>query len=117
MFEMHREQLRMSLLIESGSGVPEEVMFPLKPEEGLGEPSKSTGWGTDRRADGQGRAPGKRVVSQGPMSRAKALGVGWGEVRSFKEAGGGRGRWQGCDAALGSWGLPRGHSRATEGFF
>lgn len=23
---------------------------------------------------------------------------------------------QGCRAAVGSWGLPRGHSRATEGF-
>lgn len=52
MSKMHSElweQLRMSLLIESGSGVPEEVMFPVQPKEGLDEPSKSIGWGTDRR--------------------------------------------------------------------
>lgn len=57
MSKMHSElweQLRMSLLIESGSGVPEEVMFPVQPKEGLDEPSKSIGWGTGRRADGQG---------------------------------------------------------------
>lgn len=96
MFEMHREQLRMSLLIESGSRVPEEVMFPLKPEEGLDEPSKSIGWGTDRQADGQGRASGKRVAKSGPYQQSQSPGGGVGGGEKLQRSQG----WQGQMAKL-----------------
>lgn len=100
MSRMHSElweQLRMSLLIESGSGVPEEVMFPVQPEEGLDEPSKSIGWGTGRRADGRGRASGKRVVKSGPYEQSQSPGGGVGEGGEKLRRGRG---WQGQMAGL-----------------
>lgn len=45
--------------------------------------------GTDRQPGGQERALGRQWQSRGPVERAKALGGGG---RSFKRAGGGRGR-------------------------
>lgn len=80
--EMHQklwEQMRVFLLIYSESAAPEELMFPLRPEEGLDEPRKSIRVKTDRQADGQGRASRKRVAKSGPCEQRQGPGAGEGE--------------------------------------
>lgn len=56
----------MSLLIQSGSRVPEEVMLPRRPAEGLDEPSKSIKPGTAGRQVGREELLGRKWQSQDP---------------------------------------------------
>lgn len=86
-------------------------MFPLNPEEGLDELSKSIRVKTDRQADGQGRASRKRVAKSGPCEKSQGPG-GEGE-KLQRGQGWQRPVWQRCEAALGWLGFTRGHSRAA----
>lgn len=56
----------MSLLIQSESRVPEEVMLPRRPAEGLDEPGKSIKPGTAGRQVGREELLGRKWQSQDP---------------------------------------------------
>lgn len=86
-------------------------MFPLNPEEGLDELSKSIRVKTDRQADGQGRVSRKGVAKSGPYE--KSQGPGGEDEKLQRGQGWQRQVWQRCEAALGALGFTRGHSRAT----
>lgn len=71
--------------------------------------AEASGWEQTGRQMDREELLGKKWQSQGPGGRGSV-------VRSIRGVGMAGQMWQGCEAALGSWGLPRGYSRPQKVF-